>query len=401
MKKILIVDDEESFLLSLTDMFKTCDEQFDIQTAGNGKEAIEALEKDSFNLVVTDLKMPEVDGFGLLAHMSKKHPDIPVIAMTAFGTPEMEDQILDLGAFQYIEKPIEFDLLLKKITDGLDAGTKGHVAGISIGSFLQLLELERKTCTLTVTAGELNGVIYFKQGDLINAIIGDSEEGLEAALEILCWDNTSIEIVNMCRKRKRVIEVPLGYLLIEGARKKDEMEHPPEDAEREAGEAVETEPPPPEESEENLNTDDMDFDTSGGPPAPADEAKPTPAFVMEEVSVFDDVQSADQLYEAVQSLEGVNKTVLLARDGSLLSKITPDDKKFGDFVSLVATTAESLAKLMGFQELKHVVLNQKTGDKLAVMTGPHIFLGLEISKGASPPDIADSIRPAINKIAAN
>ncbi|PIY21248.1 MAG: DNA-binding response regulator, partial [Deltaproteobacteria bacterium CG_4_10_14_3_um_filter_60_8] len=126
MKKILIVDDEQSFLLSLIDMFQEQKEQFTIITALNGKKAIAILDKEPVDLVVTDLKMPEMDGFALLAHMSKATPEVPVIVMTAFGTPEMEDQILELGAFQYIEKPIEFNVLLSKIREGLKAGSKGH-----------------------------------------------------------------------------------------------------------------------------------------------------------------------------------------------------------------------------------------------------------------------------------
>jgi len=420
MKNILIVDDERNFLLSLSDMFETCEEQFKIQTAGNGKEAAEILDQEAIDLVVTDLKMPELDGFGLLAHMSKTTPDIPVIAMTAFGTPDMEDQLLNMGAFQYIEKPIEFDTLVAKIKEGLDAGTKGHVAGISIGSFLQLLDLERKTCTLTVHADDKVGTLFFNQGDLINAVTEGCEEGLEAAMEIIGWERTKIEILNMCRKRKRLIEVPLGFILIESARAKDEKSHPAEDAEREAGTPIDQDAGTGQPVHETMSFEELDFDTSpsapppnvtpinleevedlvpASPPTAADAEEATFSMeVLNDEPNLNSVETVAQLHAAAGQLPGIKKIISLTNDGTLLSSESPEDKELGAFVHMLSTMAEDLSRQLPFKGLAHVVLNQKNGDKLAILGGPEIITAVEIATGAAHQEIIDSLRPAVGKI---
>ena len=115
MKKILIVDDESNFLLSLEDGLKEFSESFSIATAHNGKEAVAVMEKEEVSLVITDIKMPDMDGFELLAHLSAGHADIPVIVMTAFGSSEIEERLDSMGAFQYIEKPIDPKLIIQQI----------------------------------------------------------------------------------------------------------------------------------------------------------------------------------------------------------------------------------------------------------------------------------------------
>ena len=92
MKNVLIVDDEKSFLLSLVEGLLSFAGDFNTLTAENGKKAVEVLKSANIDLVVTDLKMPEMDGFELLAYMSRNYPDIPVIVMTAYCTPEIKEQ---------------------------------------------------------------------------------------------------------------------------------------------------------------------------------------------------------------------------------------------------------------------------------------------------------------------
>jgi CheY-like chemotaxis protein len=223
MKNLLVVDDEKNFLLSLTDMFRQHGDQYALFTAYNGLEAIEVLERENIALVITDLKMPVMDGFGLLAHMTVSQPDIPVIVMTAFATPENADRLDTLGLYRYIENPVEFNALLSTIQKVLEHEAQGHISGVSLASFLQLVGLDNKTCTLRITSGARVGVFYFKDGELMDAL---SEElsGEEAAIEIAGWHPVEIDIEESCRKDEKRIDPPLGFILIEGARRKDERE---------------------------------------------------------------------------------------------------------------------------------------------------------------------------------
>ena len=114
MKKILVVDDESNMLLVLEAMLKK--EGYQVATASDGLEALDVLrDDDDVAVVVTDLKMPNLDGLGLLAEVVKNYPSIPVIIITAHGTVETAVGALKKGAFDYITKPFEQEDL-KSIT---------------------------------------------------------------------------------------------------------------------------------------------------------------------------------------------------------------------------------------------------------------------------------------------
>ena len=111
---ILIVDDEEKIrhILRLNLQHK-----YNILLAQNGSEAKSYLEHETVHLVLTDLRMPDMNGLDLLKHIKKSYGSIPVIIITAFGTIENAVQAMKLGAYDYIIKPIkieELELLLEK-----------------------------------------------------------------------------------------------------------------------------------------------------------------------------------------------------------------------------------------------------------------------------------------------
>ena len=124
MKYVLVVDDEKIFQLSLLDGLRTFEKDFRVMTAENGKEAKDILKVFPVDLVVSDLKMPEADGFELLAYMKKSHPHTPVIVMTAFGNPKLEQWLSSLGVHAYLEKPFDFYDLTNKIYTGLASRNK-------------------------------------------------------------------------------------------------------------------------------------------------------------------------------------------------------------------------------------------------------------------------------------
>ena len=113
--KILVVDDE----VSIREMIKKGLSQmgeFNVETAQNGAEAIEKIEKEIFDLVLTDLKMPEMDGLELLKNIKGTRPEVMVILMTAYGSIETAVEAMKMGANDYITKPINFEDLLLHIS---------------------------------------------------------------------------------------------------------------------------------------------------------------------------------------------------------------------------------------------------------------------------------------------
>ncbi len=109
MPKVLVVDDDASLRRILE--YNLAEEGHAVATAASGEEALEALERTGFDLVVTDIKMPGIDGMELLRRVKARCPDTQVIVITAFGTIEMAVEAMKAGAFEYITKPFNRDEL--------------------------------------------------------------------------------------------------------------------------------------------------------------------------------------------------------------------------------------------------------------------------------------------------
>ncbi len=223
MKTILIADDEKPFLLSLIDGLEVNNDEYKIVTADNGREAVEILRSMPIDLLVTDLKMPEMNGFEILAWTSRQQPQLPVIVMSAFGTPEIEARLEKMDTLQFLDKPLDLQKLKEGISNGLNAGGKSFIRGITLATFLQLMKVEKKNCTLKVINTDCNAYLYVRQGELIDAELDDIS-GIDAANEIVTWSDSEIEMDGVCRRQEDVINLSLEHLLIEAFRLKDEAE---------------------------------------------------------------------------------------------------------------------------------------------------------------------------------
>ena len=111
LKKILIVDDEETLTFSLYQAFIKAPYDCEVVTASSGEEAIEKLESGNFDLVITDIAMPGIDGLELLSIIKSKTPETKVVIITAYGTDEREEKAYKIGADKYIEKPFDISEL--------------------------------------------------------------------------------------------------------------------------------------------------------------------------------------------------------------------------------------------------------------------------------------------------
>jgi two-component system, response regulator, stage 0 sporulation protein F len=112
-KRILLVDDEENARTALARILAR--DGYEITSAGNGLEALEQLKISSFDLVVTDINMPEMNGMSFLRELNSLYPGINVIMITAYGEVESYIEAMSLGAFEYINKPVRIDEVKKII----------------------------------------------------------------------------------------------------------------------------------------------------------------------------------------------------------------------------------------------------------------------------------------------
>lgn len=110
-KRILIVDDEENARVALSKIL--AHEGYDVSSAANGLEALNFLRNRDVELIITDINMPEMNGLTFLREINRCHPQSSVIMITAYGEVESYLEAMDLGAFEYINKPVKYDDLKK------------------------------------------------------------------------------------------------------------------------------------------------------------------------------------------------------------------------------------------------------------------------------------------------
>jgi two-component system NtrC family response regulator len=110
METILIVDDEKNYLTILSALLE--DEGFEVLTAPGGAEALEVHKSSDLDLILTDMKMPKMDGIELLENIKENDPDLPVIMMTAHGTVDKAVEAMQKGAYTYVLKPFDNERLI-------------------------------------------------------------------------------------------------------------------------------------------------------------------------------------------------------------------------------------------------------------------------------------------------
>jgi DNA-binding NtrC family response regulator len=115
-KRILLVDDEENARIGLSRLLSN--EGFVVDSVCNGFEALSYLRQQDVDLIISDINMPEMNGISFLKELNKNFPKSNVIMITAYGGVESYIEAMNLGAFEYVNKPIkieEIKSILKKI----------------------------------------------------------------------------------------------------------------------------------------------------------------------------------------------------------------------------------------------------------------------------------------------
>lgn len=223
-RNILIVDNDKDFLLSLKKRLSKAGPTLSILEAEDWVGATEMLERNSVSLVIAYIQTGGVNDFTLLAHITEFYPDIPVIALTAHNTPDMERLAGESGATACIGKDFSSDEIADLIDIALGNESDGgmlHV--VSSASLLQLMEMEHKTCTIRVcekSSGN-RGVLFFRDGDLLDArSVGLRAE--DAARQIFLWEDVCISIQGSCPLDEKIVQGSLQAIILEAMRMKDE-----------------------------------------------------------------------------------------------------------------------------------------------------------------------------------
>jgi two-component system, NtrC family, response regulator PilR len=142
MISILVVDDEQGMRDFLKIMLKK--EGYQVQTAANGEAALASLQEDAFDLVISDIRMPGTSGLDLLAGIKELYPDLPVIMITAFASPDDAVIAMKNGAFDYISKPFNIDEIKSVVESATSRKSKTAPAHPNMESFPGIIGQSRE-----------------------------------------------------------------------------------------------------------------------------------------------------------------------------------------------------------------------------------------------------------------
>jgi len=227
MKTVLIIEKlphvRDNFIKLLSSQISL----FNVAAADTVAEAIDLLEEIKVDVVITGRQIDAGD-VALLDQRMRQYPNSKLIVMA-----DRKSQVASLlKAFEYkiqFETPVDIPLLLETLLSEFDINYGGQLRGISIASFLQMIELDDQTCRIKVLSGAKTGYLYCANGELIDAQLPPLA-GKEAAFAILGLENPLITVDYQTPDKKRTIHEPLMSLLLESGRLEDEQK--PKQSER-------------------------------------------------------------------------------------------------------------------------------------------------------------------------
>jgi len=118
MIKILVIDDERAIRNTLKEILEY--EKYQVELAENAKQALDLIKSNEFELILCDIKMPEMDGLELLPLLIEAHPDTPVVMISGHGNIDTAVEAIKKGAYDFIEKPLDLNRLLITIRNAMD-----------------------------------------------------------------------------------------------------------------------------------------------------------------------------------------------------------------------------------------------------------------------------------------
>jgi Response regulator containing CheY-like receiver, AAA-type ATPase, and DNA-binding domains len=222
MPRVLIVDDEEELLFGLSAFLSR--EGWEVLIAKNSEEALAILKTQPVDIIVTDIRMPGESGLTFLQQLKSERKDLKTVVMTAKGSPEMEREVVSLGADAYLEKPFDLDYFLRVLNKVMTSkGFRGVIQELTLMDILQLLAYESGTALVEVSSPEGTGKIWIKDGKVVHAEIGDVV-GTQAFERILSLEGGTFAVKRGVETDKQTIYESVDSLLLRTISASEEAE---------------------------------------------------------------------------------------------------------------------------------------------------------------------------------
>jgi CheY-like chemotaxis protein len=225
--KLLLLDDDQDTVELYREMFSQLPSKPEIHAVTTGARAMAMLETQPFTLLISDLKMPRMDGLQVLSIVRRKFPQLRTVVMTSIADEQFRARAYSMGVDLYLEKPAsskEIAFMLDCIESLLGQEEAGGFRGVQSKSLVDLIQLEslsQSSSVLRIMNGKTEGKIWIENGEIIDAGTGELS-GEEAFRRILSWKTGSFEILPQDVTRPRRITASVQGLLLDSAQAMDE-----------------------------------------------------------------------------------------------------------------------------------------------------------------------------------
>lgn len=225
LKKLLVVDHDPSMRQILAGLLRSQCGFFDVSSAGSLQEVLQIISEGPVSLIVTGFNLAEIAGVHLIEKLIATAPEQKILYMTTPQRQQVRTKIKNHPSLIYFDQTQNLTLLTRRICSELSIDYGGQLRGVTLSSFLQLLELDGRSCVLQVAAKGKVGYLAIKDGELINALYKPrSDDAKMAALQVLSWEDVTIEIDFSAKTISREIHDPLMMLMLESGRIDDEIQ---------------------------------------------------------------------------------------------------------------------------------------------------------------------------------
>ena len=232
--KILILDDDSDWLSLCQEQFASLPSRPEILTANNAKRALALLETDQIRLLISDLKMPRIDGLQMIAIVRRRFPATRTVVLSGLEDEEYRSRAYALGVdLFWLKAEMQrnaklfgecIESLLGQNDRESDTGFRG-VQSKSLMDIIQMECLSRTSTVLRITHGPLVAKLWMQDGELMDAEC-EGARGEAAFYRLLAWKTGTFESLPPEPARERTVFKPVNALLLESAQSLDETAHP-------------------------------------------------------------------------------------------------------------------------------------------------------------------------------
>jgi DNA-binding response OmpR family regulator len=223
--RVLVVDDEPHIVRPCIKALNI--EGYKAQGAFDGQEALTLLQQQPFDLLLLDLKMPDMSGLEVLQQAKDLDPDIAAIIITGYGTLEAAIEAMRLGALDFVTKPLDIQVIINKVHQAIrhihrpETIVRGNLRSMNLTSIISINCNEGTLASLKIQHQDQQATVFFEKGEIVHAVLG-GQTGEEVVYELLSWEEGDFVMTVGHSAPERTIYTGWSGLLLEGLRRIDE-----------------------------------------------------------------------------------------------------------------------------------------------------------------------------------